>query len=130
MSKSRTLHIESSKSTPLVDINTEKQIQLIDGVSIPSNARGFYQDVQDMVEENFQYFRPDTEFHFRLEYFNTASSKALFNLVKKIHDHMHQNSGWKIVWKYEEEEDFMHESGINFQEILETKFEMVKFSPA
>jgi hypothetical protein len=121
------LNKEATKHTPEVDWNTENQIQLIKGISIPIDAYGFYSELIGFLETNHSSYSNDIVFEFHLQYFNTASSKSIFTLVKKITElskSLHYN--WKIVWKYEDDDDFMVETGENFEEILDCKFEMVK----
>ncbi len=121
------LHKQATKHTPEVDWNTETDIQVIKGISIPIDAYGFYSELIVFLEANHSSFKKDIVFEFHLQYFNTASSKSIFTLVKKITElSKSKDYNWKIVWKYEDDDDFMVETGENFEEILDCKFEMVK----
>jgi hypothetical protein len=121
------LNKEGTKHTPEVVWNTETDTQVIKGISIPIDAFGFYSELISFLDTNHSSFNKDIVFEFHLQYFNTASSKSIFTLVKKITELSKSlNYNWKIVWKYEDDDDFMIETGENFEEILDCKFEMVK----
>ncbi len=121
-----TLKKEPSQSSPLIDFDLSKQIQKIQGVSIPVDAFSFYLETYDFLEKNKGKFLPNTEFHFDLKYFNTSSSKALFTLARRIQALVTEGADMKIVWYYSDDDDFMLESGEEFQTLLSTQFDFRK----
>jgi hypothetical protein len=120
------LQITSTKSTPLVEFDTKNNIQRIEGISIPIDAYEFYKPITEFVTSKKDEFQNNTEFRFRLNYYNTSSSKAIFILLQKIHLLQLEKEQLKIVWEYEEDNEFMLESGQELAELLDCEFEYQK----
>jgi len=60
-----------------------------------------------------------TEFVFKLEYFNTASSKLILDVLSALED----IKGMKIMWYFHEDDEDMEEAGQEFSELVEIPFE-------
>ncbi len=118
--------LEQTKSTPLIALDVNENIQRLEGISIPIDAYEFYKPVADFIESNKENFKSASEFQFRLTYFNTSSSKAIFNVLHKINELCKSIPGMKIVWEYEEDDDFMLESGQEFGDLLNAEIEFRK----
>ncbi len=56
---------------------------------------------------------------FKLEYFNTASSKLILDVLSNLED----IEGMTIVWYYHEDDEDMQEAGEEFSELVELPFE-------
>jgi len=122
--------LEGSPKSPLVDLNAETGTLRISGRSIPENAREFYRPMIDWVEEYSTSPKADTILEICLEYFNTSSSKALFDLFKAA-EYMHQNGKSKVVvkWKYENDDWEMRDAGLEYSRIIQIPVEMIEFEP-
>ena len=59
-----------------------------------------------------------TEFVFKLEYFNTASSKLILDVLSALED----IQGMKILCYYHEDDEDMQEAGQEFSELDEIPF--------
>ncbi len=121
-----TLKKEPTQSSPLIDFDVRKQVQQIKGVSIPVDAFSFYKDIYEFLDQGKDKFIPQTEFHFDINYFNTSSSKALFALLQRIQEQVASGADMKIVWYYSDDDDFMLESGEEFQSLLSAQFDFRK----
>ena len=60
-----------------------------------------------------------TEFLFKLEYFNTASSKLILDVLSALED----IDGMTIHWYFHEDDEDMEEAGEEFSELVELPFE-------
>lgn len=118
--------LEQTKSTPLIAFDVNENIQRLEGISIPIDAYEFYKPVAEFIESNKLNFKMPAEFQFCLTYFNTSSSKAIFNVLQKINEICKEIPGMKIVWEYEEEDDFMLETGQEFGDLLNADIEFRK----
>ncbi len=58
-------------------------------------------------------------FVFKLEYFNTASSKLILDVLSKLED----IKGAKVMWYFHEDDEDMEEAGEEFSELVEVPFE-------
>jgi hypothetical protein len=107
------LYIEGSDSLPTVEFNINGLIKLT-GRALPENAYSFFNPlikwVQDFVHE-------ELNIEINLEYFNTAVSKQLHDLLKTIED----NPNYKKInlkWFYEDGDDEILEAGEIYEELL------------
>jgi hypothetical protein len=119
------LKIERTKTTPSVILDREKGIFEISGNSLPENAMGFYQPVVDWCNDYLTNANPSTEFNFKLDYFNTASSKILFELIKLHKSLLDSGKSIQINWYYHEEDEDMLEAGQDYADLTKLPFEFL-----
>jgi SiaC family regulatory phosphoprotein len=119
------LNIEGTRNSPMVKFNeVEKKFSIV-GVSTMSNAREFYQNVLDWLDE-FEHAIPvDCYFEFHLPYYNSASNKCIFNVCEKLKAQLSLGRKYTFGWCVEEDDEFMREGGEAIQEILGLNFEFV-----
>ncbi|MBI3136255.1 MAG: DUF1987 domain-containing protein [Bacteroidetes bacterium] len=119
--------LEGTPKSPRVDFNAQTGILLISGRSIPENAREFYRPLIEWVERYSDQPKPKTIFDICLEYFNTSSSKALFDLFKTVENmHISGKSTILVKWKYENDDWEMRDAGLEYSRIIQIPVEMIE----
>jgi hypothetical protein len=113
------LHLEGTEDTPRIILDKKNGVMEISGRSLPEDSTEFYKPVLDWIEEYAQSPNPVTEFVFKLEYFNTASSKLILDVLYALED----IKGAKVQWYFNEEDEDMEEAGQEFSELVEIPFE-------
>ncbi|MDH5365517.1 MAG: DUF1987 domain-containing protein [Cyclobacteriaceae bacterium] len=113
------LNLEGAEDTPKIILDKGNGIYEISGRSLPEDSAEFYQPVLDWIEEYNKDPNPETEFVFKLEYFNTASSKLILDVLSALED----VQGCKITWYFHEDDEDMEEAGEEFSELVEIPFE-------
>ncbi|TVQ11486.1 MAG: DUF1987 domain-containing protein [Bacteroidetes bacterium] len=118
------IKIKGTDDTPNVILDAESNILEFSGRSLPEDVVTFYAPVIQWIEEYSKSPNPKTEVIFRLEYFNTASSKLLLDILLKFEDIL--NSGHEVVvqWYFQEDDEDMEEAGEEYSEIVDIPFEM------
>ncbi len=118
------IKIKGTDDTPNVILDAESNILEFSGRSLPEDVVTFYAPVIQWIEEYAKSPNPKTEVIFRLEYFNTASSKLLLDILLKFEDIL--NSGHEVVvqWYFQEDDEDMEEAGEEYSEIVDIPFEM------
>ena len=108
--------IEPTRNTPFVNLNPDAGIFELKGISSPENSLDFYNPIFEAVD---QYSSESLEVNMALEYFNTSSSKCIYQLFKSIKKL--NTSGTKVVvnWIYDEEDEDMREVGEDYSDILD-----------
>jgi hypothetical protein len=104
---------EPTSHLPLVDFNPEGNLKL-EGRSIPEDACKLYNPLIEFVD---QLNVIHVTFDINLEYFNTATSKKLLELLK----HLDANNKIKVVlviWHFEEGDDDSVETAEIYEECL------------
>jgi hypothetical protein len=119
------LIIEPTSMTPRVEFLHQPGILKLTGRSIPENSMEFFQRLHEWTNTYLEQPHSETTIEIRLEYFNTSSSKALLELLKKfeaIHD---KKSTLLVRWFHEEDDEDMMEAGEDYQAIILLPFEFV-----
>ena len=113
------LNLEGTADTPKIILDKENRIFEISGRSLPEDSAEFYRPVIEWINRYSQQPNAVTEFVFKLEYFNTSSSKLILDILSALEE----IEGMKIKWCYPEDDEDMEEAGKEFSELVEIPFE-------
>lgn len=113
------LRIEGSDDTPVVILNKDKEVFEISGRSLPEDVLQFYEPVMEWINVYAKDPNPITAFTFKLDYFNTASSKVLLDMLNRLKE----IKGALIVWYYYADDEEILEAGKEFSEQVDITFE-------
>lgn len=119
------LNIEGSPKTPTVTLNPTTGILDIKGRSIPENSIEFYRPIVEWLDEYGNAPASATVFNVKLEYFNTASSKCILDVFKKLENIKKSGADVTINWHYEEDDEDMLEAGEDYASIIKVPFKMI-----
>ena len=97
--------IEPTRVTPLVNFDPEEGILEVKGRSSPENSILFYQKIIDSLDEFAESGGDEFTANFSFEYFNTSSSKCLFDVFKKLSKINDEGKELTINWFYEEDDE-------------------------
>jgi hypothetical protein len=114
------LNLEGTEDTPRILLDKGNGIFELSGRSLPEDAAEFYSPVFEWLDGYSASPNAKTDFVFKLEYFNTASSKIILDILSRLED----IAGTTIHWYYHEEDEDMQEAGEEFSELVELTFEM------
>src|SRR5687768_8776027 len=117
------LQLEGTEDTPRIVLDKNSGIMEISGRSLPEDSTEFYKPVLDWIEHYANDPNPLTNFVFKLEYFNTASSKLILDVLYALED----IKGLKVQWYFHEEDEDMEEAGQEFSELVEIPFEFLTY---
>ena len=113
------INLEGTEDTPKIILDKTNGIFEISGRSLPEDTAEFYKPIVEWIVDYGKSPNPSTEFAFKLEYFNTASSKLILDILSKLED----IAGTTIDWYYHEDDEDMEEAGTEFSELVELPFE-------
>lgn len=113
------INLEGTEDTPKIFLDKGNGIFEISGRSLPEDSAEFYQPVLDWIAAYGEDANPETLFTFKLEYFNTASSKLILDVLCALEE----VSGVSIDWYFHEDDEDMEEAGEEFSELVEIPFE-------
>lgn len=117
------IKIDGTPKTPSVRFTAEDGILEIKGRSIPENSIEFYKPLIDWVESYARAPKETTSVIIQLEYFNTASSKCILDLFKRLET---ISKGVQVNWYYEEDDEDMLEAGEDYDAIINLPFKMIE----
>ena len=112
------LELKGTEDTPYVKLDKEEGNFIISGRSLPEDSAEFFKDVLDWLDDYAKNPNKSTNFIFKLEYFNTASSKKILDVLSKLED-IPQIA---VSWYYYEDDEDMLEAGEEFSEIIDIPF--------
>lgn len=122
------INIQGTDDTPNVILDKGQGKFELSGRSLPEDVNLFYQAILDWIDGYAEDPNEETEFDFKLEYFNTASSKIILDILLKFEEIVESGKQVKIVWHYHEEEEDMLEAGEEYADIVEIPFEYVPYA--
>jgi len=109
------LEIEQTPKTPHIFFDGRIGLLKIEGRSILEDAKDFYKDLQESLDEYEKDPKEMFNLIINLEYFNTASARELM----KIFNHLPKFPS-KVLWCHEKKDPDMIEAGHDFEQILKT----------
>ena len=113
------LVITPTDETAGIVLDKENGVFEITGRSLPEDSAEFFDPVLHWVKEYKQSPNPVTNIIFKLDYFNTASSKFIQDILSQLEG----VDGVKVSWFYYEDDESMEEAGIEFSEFVQIPFE-------
>ncbi len=121
------LFLRGTSETPEVILNKDKGYIKFSGRSLPEDAKSFYKKIIDWVSSYVERPKKGTRVIFVFEYFNTASSKMILEILDIIKTMESKDSNLKIEWHYLEDDEDMREAGEDFAEIANLKFDFISY---
>ena len=118
--------MEPSSKTPLIDFDLSNGTLKIKGRSIPENSIEFYKPLMEALKTYTAEVKPTTTATIQLEYFNTASSKAVLEVFKHLENIKEKGSNVTLNWNYEEGDLDMKEAGEDYQVMTTLHVTMVE----
>ena len=119
------INIKGTEDTPNVVLDKENEHFEISGRSLPEDVNMFFEPIMDWIDEYAEDPLDKTVFDFKLEYFNTASSKVILDILLKFEEIVENDKDVTIKWHYHEDEEDMLEAGEEYADIVEISFEYI-----
>ncbi len=116
------LIISPSKQKPDLQFNAEMGELLIAGQSLPENATLLYGSVLEWIEEYAKNPAPKTTLSFKMKYYNTASSKMFFSIIKRMNVLYSSGIDVEIRWYYQKDDEDMLDQGEYFRDLVDLPF--------
>jgi len=119
------VNIEGTDETPKVILDADANIFEFSGKSLPEDVTTFYNPLLEWLDEYSKSPNPLTKIAIKLDYFNTASSKMLLDILLKLEEIQEGGNEVLVAWYYREDDEDMQEAGEEYAEIVEVPFEQV-----
>lgn len=121
------IKLKSTYLTPAVLLDPQRGIFKLFGRSSPENSPGFYEPIRMALAHSINADKLDVRF--KMEYFNTSSSKCIYDLLKEIKGLKKQGKKVVVRWYYDEDDDDMLEAGEDYSDLLDLQFIFVEYHP-
>lgn len=116
------LIITPSKQKPDLQFCADNGELLIAGQSLPENATLLYSSVLDWIDEYAKSPASKTVLSFKMKYYNTASSKMFFSIIKRLNLMYKSGVDVEIHWYYQHDDEDMLDQGEYFRDLVDLPF--------
>jgi hypothetical protein len=127
------LRIESTKFTPGIVFDPNRNVLEIFGFSLPENAFDFYQPILDWLigyktelqdKKNFS----ELSIIFKLVYYNSSSLRQILNIFQILAELHQMEVPINISWQYDSEDPAMAENGKELADIAKVPVNIVAYN--
>ena len=117
---------EQTQKTPLVNFDPATGVFELKGKSIPENSSGFYNPLFDWLEKYCQDPSRQTHLNIQLDYFGTASSKCILDIIKRLEEMAQAGKGEAVInWMYNDFDEDILEAGENYRAMVKLPFNLI-----
>jgi hypothetical protein len=124
----RPLNVEARMDCPNVILDADIPKMEISGKSFPPDVFLFYDPVINWLDEYLKNPSKETVFELKLDYFNTASSKVLLDILFKFRELNNKGLSILIKWYYPDDDEDMMETGLQYAMMTRLPFEHIAYS--
>jgi hypothetical protein len=121
------INIAATEDTPKVILDHVNKVFEISGRSLPEDVVVFYQPVMQWLDDLEKAPISNLELAIKLEYFNTASSKLILDILLKLEEINQNGTPLKVKWYYLSSDSDMKEAGEEYSEIVSLPFEITEY---
>lgn len=119
------LHISPTDTTPEVTLDASEGIIAIKGISDEEDALGFYFPIIQWLDNYQHHSAPETTLTIQLKYFNTASAKALYEIVKRVAEVRKESHTATVRWYYDKEDPVLKDDIEHFCDIVSIPIQLL-----
>jgi hypothetical protein len=116
------LIIEPTDDTPRVVLDKENNTFELSGRSLPEDVIEFYAPIFEWYEEYVQNPNDKTMLKVNIDYFNSASQRALNEIMIILSKALANGHDISVEWCFYEEDDEMREVGEEFASLTKLPF--------
>jgi len=122
-----TLNIAGTNETPTILFDKEANVFEISGKSLPEDVKEFYNPVLRWMKTYAENPNPKTTIKFKMEYFNTASSKMILELFEVLEEMSKNGNEVEVEWHFMEDDEDMYDAGVDYDDMLDLNFKMISY---
>ncbi len=113
--------LNPTRTTPRIELHAKDGKLWLEGECYPENANAFFEPLFAALERFFTENRA-LEVNFKLNYFNTSSSKRLLDLLELLEKRVRLGGKVVVIWHYRADDEDILESGREFAEDVKLDF--------
>ncbi len=122
------IKLEGTQDTPAVLLDATKGMIEFSGKSFPADVADYYSPIIKWIDEYALKPQVNTTIVMKMDYFNTASSKVILDILYKFEDISNDGHSVLIKWYFPDDDDDMKETGEEYEQIVDVKFEHIEYS--
>ncbi|GAB4332064.1 MAG: DUF1987 domain-containing protein [Flammeovirgaceae bacterium] len=109
------LYIEAREFIPEIDFQADTGLLKISGDSYHEYTHEFFDPIFAWIDEYTKTEGRNITLNFKMNYFNTASSKCFFDIIEMLQQYQESGKGNVVInWYYQEDDEDMLETGQDY----------------
>ncbi|MCS6832499.1 MAG: DUF1987 domain-containing protein [Flammeovirgaceae bacterium] len=109
------LYIEAREFIPEIDFHADTGVLNISGDSYHEYTHEFFDPIFAWIDEYTKTPGRNITLNFKMNYFNTASSKCFFDIIEMLQKYQESGKGTAVInWYYQEDDEDMLETGQDY----------------
>jgi hypothetical protein len=97
------------------------------GKSLPEDVKEFYNPILEWVEQYAMDPNEETVVEFNMEYFNSASSKQILDILERFAMITEKGKKIAVKWHYMQDDEDMEDAGESYADIVDMPFELISY---
>ena len=119
------LNMKGNWKSPSISFNPDGNLQIW-GRSLPENAIDVYNPIFNWLDNYKKNPAKITSVIFKLEYFNTTSSKLIYEIFKRFEEIKNNGNDIHVKWHYEADDPDLKEEGNTLNKIINIDIELIE----
>ena len=117
------------ETTDTLEVNLDKEKSRFEfyGKSLPEDPNEFFKPIINWFKEYVKNPNKETTLIFKFDYFNTASSKKILDILSTCQEIHKKKLPIIVNWYYRPTDEDMLETGETFSEIVQIPFKFLPF---
>jgi hypothetical protein len=118
---------QGGAQVPKVILDKEKNRFEISGHSLPEDVFSFYNPILEWLDNYMKSPNENTEFVLKMSYFNTASSKMIYEILNRLSILYENGHNVRVKWYYADDDEDMEEAGKEYAEMVDIPFDFIPY---
>jgi hypothetical protein len=120
------LIIDATDKTPYILLDPTEGLIQVKGISDEEDALGFYFPVLQWLDTYQSHAPSHTKVELEFKYYNTASSKSLYEVLKRVAQLKKHGKDVDVTWYLDQEDEHMLSEIENFSDITHLPIQAVE----
>ncbi len=121
------LEIKRTEDAPYVFMDAEEGFIEIRGKSYPPDVSTFFEPVLNWLDAYKTQGQKEINLHLILEYFNTASSKLILDILYKLEEIDQLGNKVTVSWYYPEDDEEILDLGEEYEGLVDLSFRHISY---
>lgn len=121
------LEIKEKDDTPYVMLDATSGYCMISGKSYPPDVSKFFDPVLNWLDFLKGSGLKELTFNFKLDYYNTASSKIMLDMLYKLEEFMQEGAEIIVNWYYPDDDEELLDAGEEFERVVDIPFRLIAY---
>jgi len=97
------------------------------GKSLPEDVKEFYNPIHKWIDEYVADPNEETVVEFNMEYFNSASSKQILDILERFSAIAENGKKITVKWHFMADDEDMEDAGESYADIVDMPFELISY---